>query len=72
MGLLVEKVPKVPGQGLEGSEGMPISVQLKSNTEEESCMPNTISRSSVMQLFEATCWLPKTKHKTILEQFFQR
>src|SRR5882724_1339535 len=27
---------------------------------------------SVMQLFEATCWLPKTKHKTILEQYFQR
>src|SRR5882724_4440337 len=26
---------------------------------------------SVMQSFEATCWLPKTKHKTILEQFFQ-
>src|SRR5882724_693956 len=26
---------------------------------------------SVMQLFEATCWLPKTKHKIILEQFFQ-
>ena len=25
----------------------------------------------VMQSFEATCWLPKTKHKTILEQFFQ-
>src|SRR5882724_8322237 len=26
---------------------------------------------SVMQSFKATCWLPKTKHKTILEQFFQ-
>src|SRR5882724_1120571 len=26
---------------------------------------------SVMQSFEATCWLPITKHKTILEQFFQ-
>ena len=25
----------------------------------------------VMQSFEATCWLPKTKHKTILEQFIQ-